>query len=192
MKMKDCRVYHFGYGFRTRGVDILADSEDTAVAHLVRITGKPELIHRKPKSVREYRPDQDLGRVEVADEVMASQLSAERFPLLAALGPKSISPEWVVDRYTGKVRPAGEFADFPEWILDKSNRPTVDEVQRRGGKVNAGGGLDEQIAILAQAVSWIGEWTGEELRNAILDELDLLQKELYRPTSPEAWADPGV
>jgi hypothetical protein len=171
------RVYHFGLGYRVKGINVVAGSAAEAMTKAAAVTGRPDLLTKSPKWSREFDPVRDLGTA-VADPYLETMLSADSLPLLRTVG--KIRPEWTLDRRTGKVRVSGEFEGFPEWLLDLSGKPTAAEVRTAGGIFNPGGGLDCLLRDLADGVGrFLGSFEdGDGLRSAILDEVDRLERYL--------------
>ena len=99
------------------------------------------------------------------------------YPLLNHFGRGSISPEWVIDRQTGKVRIAGEFESFPKYFLDLSNKPSVDQVMVAGGRFNPDGGLDTTATMLNDEFPWLHLDGADDLRGRLLDEIDRYERE---------------
>lgn len=77
--------------------------------------GKEE-TNRKAIPISERKPQQGF-KAKFHD---AEQMG---FPLLGSMGRGSISPDWVVDKRTGKIKLAGEFENVDPYFLDKSNKP---------------------------------------------------------------------
>lgn len=191
-------VYHFAGELRKPTVKIAATDKWSAIAYYVKLTGNP--CHRlaTPRAEIEFVPEEHIGKVEFAavDEDTLANLppyvplrrrttdrskygaaDPDLYPLLQHFGRASISPEWVIDRRTDKVEPSGEFKSIPRYFLELSGKPSLEEVQVAGGRVNTGGGLDVEAQSLNNVYPWLNLQDGEDLRSRLLEEIDRYERE---------------
>jgi hypothetical protein len=120
----------------------------------------------------EIRAQIESGKPEPTRPLQYSKLDPNAFPLLSHLGKGEITPEWVVDRKTGKIKMREEYADIPKHFLNMA-KPTAEEVQRYGQKAGLQG-LDD----LATEY-WYPE--GESFRQQLLNEVERYNRTGGRP-----------
>lgn len=189
-------VYHFSGELRKPAVKIAARDIYSACAfyakkmglasnHVVKprcevpfdplLHGSVEIAESDEEALSEYPEEAFLPRYK-GDRTKYGDADPIEYPLLSLFGRASISPEWVIDRRSGKVRPAGEFESFPKYFLNLKEKPSVDEVIKHGGRYNADGGLDVAARTLNDEFPWLHLEDGEDLRNRLLDEIDRYER----------------
>jgi hypothetical protein len=189
-------VYQFSGELRKPTVKIAATDKWRAIAWFARRHGLPDGTVVLPRAEIEFEPQKHLNKVEVVDEDVDElwrypqelperqprsrskygDAGPDEYPLLSHFGRGSIRPEWIIDRRTGKVVPAGEFDSFPRYFLDLRQRPTPEEVARAGGKINVGGGMDVEVGYLKSGFPWLNIEDGEDLRTKLLAEIDRYER----------------
>jgi hypothetical protein len=190
-------VYHFSGELRKPTVKIAARDTWSACAHYARKMGLASGQIVRPRSEAPFEPsvhktveivetDED-ALLEYPPDAFEEKYKGRRtkygdadpdfYPLLNLFGRGSIHPEWVIDRKTGKVRIAGEFESFPKYFLDLTEKPSVDEVYKAGGRFNPDGGLDDMARILTDEFPWLQLEDSDGLRAQLLDEIDCYERE---------------
>lgn len=191
-------VYQFAGELRKPTVKIAATDRWSAIVHYAKLTSRTGNKPPLPRAEIEFSPEEHIGKVEFAevdeetlvnlppyvqekrrpkDRSRYGNAYPDMYPLLDHFGRGSINPEWVIDRKTGKVEPSGEFLSIPRYFLDLSGKPSLEEVQAAGGKVNNGGGLDVQAEMLNDTYPWLNLQDGEDLRMRLLSEVDRYERE---------------
>jgi hypothetical protein len=95
-----------------------------------------------------------------------SQISEADYPILSQV--ERIEPDWLVDGSTVKMRE--EFEGINKDLLDLSNKPTLDELQRAGGV---------RFGNIDQKATELGYNNAEDFRHALLNEQERFNKHGY-------------
>lgn len=189
-------VYHFSGELRKPTIKVASTNKVSAIAWYTRTVGLPDGTIVLPRSETVFEIEKHLNKIEVVEEDQTAleafppffpdtfeksrtkygDADPMEFPLLQHFGRGGIQPEWVLNRRTGKVEMAGEFESFPKYFLDLSEKPTVDDLRRVGGRMNIGGGFDKLACLLNASEPWLRLEDGENLRQRLLDEIDRYER----------------
>ena len=193
---EELTVYHFSGELRRPTIKVAASDKWSAMAWYSKKYGPRDV---EPRCEVPFDAEKHLNTVEIAENDMDSladyppvlearpkrgdrrrygDADPDEFPLLQHFSRGSITPEWVIDRRTGKVEISGEFESFPAYFLDQSEKPSLDQVFSAGGRLNVGGNLDLQAEFLNEVQPWLRIEDGEDLRNRLLDEIDRYERKM--------------
>ena len=172
-------AYFFWNAKKGSQIVVVATCQTQAQAEYSKITGKVHKPRFRKKVIIATANDFEMQRIEqigVSPETKYGTEDEDSFPLLSYFGIGSISPEWVIDRKSGKIELAGEFQSLPKELLDFSGKPTQAECLAMQARNENGSNWDLLVAHINEAVPWLNLSDGNDLLDRLLVECNVWER----------------